>query len=268
LSTGDGDLAAAPHPRKAVRRSLYLALVFVLPLLVSACVFGRDSSVPWYDARRDSSGLAPDPATTPEAVIQVYAARAVSWRGVFAVHTWVVVKPTDAKQFTRYEVVGFGVSETVPAIRIDRTGPDNYWFGAKPDLILDRRGPGVDAMIAKVRAAVGTYPYPNEYRAWPGPNSNTFTTWIARSVPELGLAMPSNAIGKDYLPGGALFATAPSDTGYQFSLLGVLGLLVARNEGIEINLLGFDLGIGFKLPGVKLPGVGLVGWTAEAGSAA
>ena len=62
-----------------------MLLVLILPLLVSACVFGRDSSVPWYDARRDSSGLAPDPATTPEAVIQVYAARIVSWRGIFAV---------------------------------------------------------------------------------------------------------------------------------------------------------------------------------------
>ena len=48
-------------------------------------MFGRDGSVPWYEARRDATGLAPNPATTPEAVIQVYAARAVAWRGVFAV---------------------------------------------------------------------------------------------------------------------------------------------------------------------------------------
>jgi hypothetical protein len=264
----EGDLAAGSRPRKAARLALSLLIVFVLPLFASACVFGRDGSVPWYDARRDASGLAPDPAKTPEAVIQVYAARAVSWRGIFAVHTWIVVKPANAAKFTRYEVVGFGVSESNPAIKIDRTGPDNYWFGAKPDLILDRRGPGVDVLIAKVRAAVSAYPYSNEYLAWPGPNSNTFTAWIARQVPELGLAMPSNAIGKDYLPGGAVFAAAPSATGYQFSLFGVIGLLVARNEGIEINLLGMDLGIGFKAPGVKLPGVGLVGWPAPEGSAA
>jgi uncharacterized protein DUF3750 len=265
----EGEFAAASRPRKAARLALSLLVVFVLPLLASACVFGRDSSVPWYEARRDATGLAPDPAITQEAVLQVYAARAVSWRGVFAVHTWIVVKPAGAAKFTRYEVVGFGVSETNPAIKVDRTGPDNYWFGARPELILERRGPGVDALIPKVRAAVGTYPYPNEYRAWPGPNSNTFTAWVARQVPELGLALPSNAIGKDYLPGGAVFAAAPSATGYQFSLFGVVGLLVARNEGIEINLLGMDLGIGFKSPGVKLPGVGLVGWpAAEQGSAA
>jgi hypothetical protein len=147
-------LAAAPRPRKTARLALSLLVVFVLPLMVSACVFGRDSSVPWYEARRDATGLAPDPATTSEAIIQVYAARAVSWRGIFAVHTWIVVKPTDAPKFTRYEVLGFGVSEGNPAIRVDRTGPDNYWFGARPELILDRRGPGVDAVIAKVRDAV------------------------------------------------------------------------------------------------------------------
>ena len=231
-------------------------------------MFGRDGSVPWYDARRDATGLAPDPTKTPEAVIQIYAARAVSWRGVFAVHTWIAVKPSNAPQFTRYEVVGFGVSDTVPAIRIDRTGPDNYWFGAKPALILDQRGPGVDALIAKVRQAIARYPYPHKYIAWPGPNSNTFTAYVARQVPELGLALPSNAIGKDYLPGGALLAKAPSATGYQFSLLGVVGLMVARDEGIELNILGMDIGIGFKSPGVKLPGFGLLGWPAASGAPA
>lgn len=253
---------------RCARLALSFLVLFVLPLLMSACVFGRDSAVPWYEARRDATGLAPDPAKTPEAVIQVYAARAVSWRGVFAVHTWIVVKPSNAAQFTRYEVLGFGVSEHNPAIRVDRTGPDNYWFGAKPALILDKRGPGVDALIAQVRRAVATYPYPNEYRAWPGPNSNTFMAYIARQVPALGLALPANAIGKDYLPGGALFAAAPSATGYQFSLFGVVGLMVARNEGVELNLLGMDFGIGFKSPGLKLPGVGLLAWPAESGSAA
>jgi hypothetical protein len=33
------------------------------------------AGVPWYEARCDPTGLAPDPVTTQEAVIQVYAAR-------------------------------------------------------------------------------------------------------------------------------------------------------------------------------------------------
>ena len=241
-------------------RSLLAILVaLMLPVVVSACMFGREGGVPWYEARRDPTGLAADPATTRDAVIQVYAARAVAWRGVVAVHTWIVVKPTEAPRYTRYDVMGFGVANGAPAVRVDRTGPDNYWFGARPEIVLDRRGVGVDALIAKVRDAVQSYPYPHEYRAWPGPNSNTFTAWIARAVPELGLALPSNAIGKDFLPGGAVFARAPSGTGYQVSLFGALGILVARTEGIEVNILGLNLGIDFVRPGVMLPGIGRLG---------
>jgi uncharacterized protein DUF3750 len=257
----------APRARRGrVRRTLSLLLLLLvgLPLVVSACVFGRPNGIPWYEARRDPTGLAPDPATTHEAVIQVYAARAVAWRGIFAMHTWIAVKPTDAPHFTRYEVMGFGVSEGAPAVRIDRTGPDNYWFGATPEVILDRRGPGVDAMIEKIRAAVDAYPYPRSYRAWPGPNSNTFTAYVGRSVPELGLDMPANAIGKDYLPNGSLFAAAPSGTGYQLSLFGLAGLLTARKEGLELNLLGLTFGIDVAAPGIKLPGIGRLGFPSTA----
>ena len=250
------------------RRFLLLLLALIGgPLLVSACVFGRDGGVPWYEARRDPSGLAPDPATTSEAVIQVYAARAVAWRGVFAVHTWIVVKSAGAPRFTRYEVVGFGVEQGAPAVRVDRMGPDNYWFGARPELVLDRRGPEAEGLIDKIRIAVENYPYPHEYRAWPGPNSNTFTAYVARTVPELGLDLPSNAVGKDYLPNGAVFGPVPSGTGYQLSLFGVVGLLAARDEGIELNLFGLAFGVDFKNLGVKLPGIGRLGIPRELGPA-
>src|SRR5271154_2999716 len=248
----------------------FLLLLFALlvgPLLVSACVFGRDGGVPWYEARRDPSGLAPDPATTPEAVIQVYAARAVAWRGVFAVHTWIAVKPAGAPHYTRYEVVGFGVNQGAPAVRVDRMGPDNYWFGARPELVLERRGPEAEALIGKIRTTIENYPYQHENPAWTGPNSNTITAYVARAVPELGLDLPSNAVGKDYLPDGAVFAPAPSGTGYQLSLFGVAGLLAARDEGIELNLFGFAFGIDFKNPGVKLPGLGRLGIPREVGPA-
>ena len=174
---------ARPRKGRARRALSWLLLLLVgLPLLVSACVFGRVDGVPWYEARRDATGLAPDPATTHEAVVQVYAARAVAWRGIFAMHTWIAVKPANAPQFTRYEVLGFGVSQGAPAVRVDRTGPDNYWFGATPEVILDRRGPGVDALIDRIQAAVASYPYPQSYRVWPGPNSNTFTAYIGRAA--------------------------------------------------------------------------------------
>ena len=238
---------------------LSLPALFLLPVLVSSCLpYGRDG-VPWYEARRDPTGLAPDPATTPEAVIQVYAARAVSWRGIFSMHTWIAVKPSGAPRYTRYEVLGFGVANGAPAIRIDRMGPDNYWFGARPQVILDRRGPDVDAIIERIHAAVLSYPYPHEYRAWPGPNSNTFTAYIARQIPELGLDLPSNAIGKDFLSEGALFAKAPSGSGFQVSLYGLAGILVAAEEGLEVNVLGLNIGVDAAVPALKLPAIGRLG---------
>jgi len=155
--------------------------------------------------------------------------------------------------------VGFGVANGAPAVRVDRTGPDNYWFGARPQIIFDRRGEGVDAMIENIRAAVARYPYPHEYRAWPGPNSNTFTAYIAREVPELGLDLPSNAVGKDFLPGGALFAAAPSGTGFQVSLFGLAGVLLAVDEGLELNVLGLNIGVDAAVPALKLPAIGRLG---------
>ena len=242
-----------------LHRAGWLSIVLiVLPLAVSWA--GSPSlGGPWWQARRDPSGLAPDPATTPEAVLQVYAARAVGWRRTFSVHTWIAMKPSGAPAYTRYEVIGWGVNRGLPAVRVNRMGPDNYWFGSRPEKLVDRRGDGVDALIDRVEAAVRAYPYPATYRAWPGPNSNTFTAYVGRAVPELRLALPPTAVGKDYLPGGVPVGPSPSGTGIQLSLLGVTGLLVGWEEGIEVNLAGLTLGLDLKRPALKLPGVGRLG---------
>ena len=69
-------------------------------------------------------------------------------------------------------------------------------------------------MIERIEIAAREYPYASEYSAWPGPNSNTFTAWIGRAVPELEIDLPATAIGKDYL-GSSVFAAAPSGAGFQ-----------------------------------------------------
>ncbi len=237
-------------------RGLCLALVITLALGCAALSRGSER---WWEARRDSSGQAPVPAATPEAVVQVYAARTVGWRGVFAVHTWIAVKPREAESYTRYEVIGWGVDRGMPAVRVNRTGPDNYWFGSRPELLADRRGDGVDALVDKVQAAVAAYPYPSTYRTWPGPNSNTFTAYVGRSVPELRLVLPPTAIGKDFVPGGAPVARTPSGLGIQVSLLGMAGVLAGWDEGVEINLLGLTFGVNVTRPALLLPIAGRVG---------
>lgn len=83
---------------------------------------------------------------------------------------------------------------------------------------------------------------------------------MGRAVPELRLDLPPTAIGKNYLPGGAVASTSPSGTGVQLSLLGLAGLLAGWEEGFEVNLLGLTFGVDLKHPALKLPGVGRVGF--------
>ena len=245
------------RPRWWRRLSWMFVVAFLLPLGVSASTVEREGST-FASARRDSSGLSPDPTKTPEAVIQVFAARTYGWRGAFAVHTWIVVKREGAPSFNRYEVEGWGVGRGAAAVRIDRRGPDNYWHGSKPELLADRRGAGVETLIDKIETAVASYPYHDRYVTWPGPNSNTFTAHVLRNVPELEVALPNTAIGKDFLPDG-IVASTPSGTGFQFSLLGLLGIAVGRDEGLEVNVLGLSLGIDPLGPAIKLPGIGRIG---------
>ena len=59
--------------------------LYLVPVLVSFCLPDPRGRVPWHQARRDPTGLSPDPAVTQEAVIQVFAAPAVAWRGLLSV---------------------------------------------------------------------------------------------------------------------------------------------------------------------------------------
>ncbi|WP_246841220.1 DUF3750 domain-containing protein [Hahella sp. CCB-MM4] len=164
-----------------------------MALLLSAC-----SSDNWRSASRASARLAPDPLTTPEPVIQVYGADAWGWRGWFAIHTWIAVKPENALDYTVYEVVGWRERRGLPVLRIEQDVPDRYWYGAKPQLILDRRGDGVGELIDKIATKADEYPWKDSYRVFPGPNSNTFPAWIAQEVPELELELPFSAIGSGW----------------------------------------------------------------------
>jgi len=212
----------------------------------------------WRAASRAPVGLAPDPAVTPEPVVQVYAARTVRWRGYFGVHTWIAVKPERAPLFTVYEVTSFGLRRTGRAVNASHRAPDARWFGSRPDLVAERRGPGVSDLIARIEQAVASYPYTDTYRVWPGPNSNTFTAFVLRSVPELRADLPATAIGKDYL-GTHIVAATPSGTGAQINLFGLLGVLAGVEEGVELNVLGLTFGVDPLDLALKLPLAGTLG---------
>lgn len=213
-------------------------------------------------ARADA--LAPDPAKTPEAVVQVYGARTLGMKGIFGIHTWIAVKPSHARHWTVYEVIGWRLRWSDTALVIRERQPDAPWFGSPVQLFADKRGPGVDALIKRIDDAARHYPYAHTYTLWPGPNSNTFVAWIARAVPELEVDLPATAIGKDFI-GSSLVSRAPSGSGYQVSLGGLLGFAASRIDGFEIDLLGLNFGV--SRTGVKLPLVGRIGGTRPVAAA-
>ena len=236
---------------------MLLATLLAGPLLAVSCG-GINFDADWRSASRSSSGLAPPPADTPEAVVQVYAARAFNWRGIFAVHCWIATKPAGASSFTVHQVLGWNVRHGGQAVVSRPDVPDRAWYGNPPELLNDVRGPAAERLIPLIDQAVAAYPYNDSYTLWPGPNSNTFVAWVGRQVPDLDLNLPSIAIGKDYLPGTVL-DTAPSGGGMQFSLFGLLGVIIAPVEGLELNLLGLSFGVDALRPALKLPALGRLG---------
>ncbi|MFR1412602.1 MAG: DUF3750 domain-containing protein [Akkermansia sp.] len=154
----------------------------------------------WKTADRSSSGLAPLPSEEPEAVVQVYAARAFGWRKYFAVHTWIAVKETNAGFYTVYQVMGYQLPSRGTSVSISRDIPDRKWFGAEPELIQELRGTAAEKAIPVISRTAQDYPHADTYWIIPGPNSNTFTATLMREVPELTVELPPHAVGRITCP--------------------------------------------------------------------
>jgi uncharacterized protein DUF3750 len=244
---------------------LFLLLVFA-PIAASAGRYfwlsnGRGN---WQTADRSSAGLLPPAAAHPDAIIRVFAARTVRWRGIFAVHTWIVVKEKGATSYSRYDYTAWG-----EPIRTNGFAPDGRWFGALPETIVAVDGERAETLIPTIRFVIENYRFRayGDYHAWPGPNSNTFVQAALNSVPELRAVLPPTAIGKDFPYNGEWIGVTPTRTGVYISLAGYLGLTIGWVEGFELNFLGAVLGFDVRRPAIKLPGLGRFGVTAGVGRA-
>jgi hypothetical protein len=208
----------------------------------------------WSSAR-----VLPVAHLVPEATVHVMAGRTGRWKGIFAHHTWIVVKPKGGAAYTRYDVVGWG-----RALRTDAYPADGRWYGNEPAVLLTLRGLVAERAIPQIRAAVAAYPHAQRgaYVVWPGPNSNTFVATVAREVPDLAPALLPTAIGKDFVTWPLYAGTTPSRTGLQLSIGGILGIAIGWIEGIEINVLGLVAGLDVRRPALKLPGWGRLGFPA------
>lgn len=189
----------------------------------------------------------------------MYSARTKGAKQSVAVHTWISTKKSTDNYYTSYEIIGWKLRRNDTALVIRHDLPDRDWWGHQPELLLDYRKTDTDELINKIATAVESYPYKSEYQAYPGPNSNTFTATIASQVPELGLDLPSTAIGKDYKTLSNALGLSVSGTGVQASLFGVLGLTLGYEEGIELNVLGLNFEFDIFDLAIELPAIGRIG---------
>ena len=185
----------------------------------------------------------------------IFAAQTGGFKGAFAVHSWIVVKPAGAQHYDRYDVVGWGMP-----VRKNNYEPDGRWYSNRPSIVWQASGKQAEALIPEIEEAIAHYPYniKGDYRLWPGPNSNTFVAAILRAVPEIDAVLPANAIGRDYLTDGRFFAYDPAGDAH-LTLFGLFGLSAGVKSGLEIHLFGLVAGFDFRHPGIKVPAFGRIG---------
>jgi hypothetical protein len=231
----------------------FFVLAILAPISVGT-VMGYTKGWPpnWKEANWGTSGTLPQASTLQPATVIILASRTGRWKGIFAEHMSIVLKPAGAPQWTRYDVVGWG-----NPVRKDAYVADAFWYGNTPRVIYRMEGDKAAALIPAIEANIASYPFQAEgsYHIWPGPNSNTFVSWVVRHTDGLDTELSPVAVGKDWL-GWAGYAPAPSKTGYTVSLAGVIGGTLAWKEGLELHLLGSTIGIDPDDLAIKLPTLG------------
>jgi len=251
-----------PAVRRSRKTMIFAVLaLFLLPVVARAALFAiSDAPRSYRDADWSSTGALPPASQEKEARLLVMTGTAGSWKGVFAVHSWIVLKRANADAWTRYDVVGWG-----SPLRQNNWPVDGRWYGNAPAAIADLRGEDAERLIPKVEAAVSDYRYRNagDYQVWPGPNSNSFVATVLRAVPEIGAQLPSNAVGRDFRD-GFYAGLSDSGTGVELNLWGYAGMKLGWVEGIEFNLLGLVAGLDIRHPAIKLPGYGRIGFGGAA----
>ncbi|SFJ30239.1 DUF3750 domain-containing protein [Jannaschia pohangensis] len=242
---------------RLIRRGFMLfAICFLLPVAVAALWWQtQDHPQSWRAADWGASGVL---QPTDEAAIHVLAARTGGQKGAVSVHSWLVWKPAGDAAWTRAEVVGWG-----RPVRLDAYAPDGKWYSNVPFHVGTVSGPKAARLIPLIRATIDAYPYDynGSYTIWPGPNSNTFVSHILRQHPEIGIALPPHAVGKDFI-GPGLRALRDAGGDLHLSAGGYAGLSIGPRQGFEVNLLGQTFGFDLSRPALKLPGIGRVGLDA------
>ena len=129
---------------------LTIFAVFLAPLIARAAFYAVSGDArSWRDADWSSSGLLPQARDFQPARVVVFTGTTGAWKGVFSVHSWIVFKPAGARNWTRYDVVGWG-----NPLRANGWPADGLWYGNTPTPIADVTGAEAEKIIPKIEQAV------------------------------------------------------------------------------------------------------------------
>lgn len=234
--------------------ALFAGLTILLPISVGAALgYAHGWPQNWKVASWASSGVLPKADSMKPATVIILATRTGRWKSIFAEHMSIVLKPEGADQWTRYDVVGWGTP-----VRRDAYAADALWYGNTPRVIYRRDGDVAARLIPTIETSIAKYPFQKRgsYAVWPGPNSNTFVSWVVRHTPGLDAELSAVAVGKDWLGSGFAVGPAPSKSGYTASFSGLIGGTLSWQEGVELHLLGATIGVDPGDLAIKLPALG------------
>src|SRR6478609_8530497 len=153
--------------RRSAAVMLAVLIIFFLPILARTAFYAMDNGPrSWRDADWSSTGMLPAAADCTPARVIIFTGKAGAWKGIFSVHSWVVLKRANEKRWTRYDVVGWG-----EPVRRNNWPVDGLWYGNKPAMLADISGPEAETLIPRIENAVNDYDYARagDYRIWPGP---------------------------------------------------------------------------------------------------
>ena len=138
--------ASLTEVRSVRKLVIVLLLMLVVPIGASAAKYWfGDRSVNWQVADRSSAGLLPPASRHPDALVRVFAARTVRWKGIFAVHSWIVFKQRNARTYTRYDYTAWG-----EPIWVNGFAADGRWFGDVPEVVAAADGEAAAESAGKI----------------------------------------------------------------------------------------------------------------------
>jgi hypothetical protein len=196
-----------------------------------------------------------------EAVVLVGSAALPNPIDGLARHPWIALRGKGSGSWERWEVMccpdGSALG-TVNKSSVDALS-DHGAGGGDVRVHVLLSGARAEEVIACIRENAPRYPYRDTYRAWPGPNSNTFVDYMSREC-GISVDLPAPSIGKDYRGLVVGVSTTAGGTGVQLETP-VIGAKLGLTEGIELHLFGMAWGLDLWPPALVVPvGPGRIGF--------